>query len=97
MTRTFLTIVIPFVAPTVAYVIWLYFRQEQADAEAQGRRLPAWQEFPWTWLVSIGAILAITAVVLLDATQGVDKNAEYRPARYEDGKLIPGEFIEKDK
>jgi len=27
----------------------------------------------------------------------VGTDAEYRPARYEDGKLIPGEFIDKEE
>lgn len=95
MTRQFLTIVLPFLAPTVAYIVWIYFRQEREDAEAQGRKLPPWQEFPWTWLVSLGAVLVIAALVLFGAIDGADTDTQYRPARYEDGKLIPGEFIEK--
>lgn len=95
MTRQFLTFVLPFVAPTVAYIVWMYFRQEREDAEAQGRKLPPWQEFPWAWLVSLGAVLVIAALVLFGAVGGTGVDTEYRPARYEDGKLIPGEFIEK--
>lgn len=95
MTRQFLTIVLPFLAPTLAYIIWIHFRQEQEDAAAQGRTLPRWQEFPWVWLVSLGSVLVIAAVVLFGAFDGANRDNEYRPARYEDGKLIPGEFVEK--
>jgi cytochrome bd-type quinol oxidase subunit 2 len=95
MTRQFLTIVLPFLAPTVAYIVWIYFRQEQEDAEAQGRKLPPWQEFPWAWLVSLGSVLVIAALILFGDVGGTDADTEYRPARYEDGRLIPGEFIEK--
>ena len=76
MTRQFLTIVLPFLAPTVAYIVWIYFRQEREDAEAQGRKLPPWQEFPWTWLVSLGAVLVIAALVLFGAVDGADTGTE---------------------
>jgi hypothetical protein len=95
MTKKFLTIVLPLIAPTIAYIVWIYFRQEREDAEAQGRKLPPWQEFPWIWLISIGAVLAIVAMVYFGVVGGAGMDSEYRPARYEDGKLIPGEFIEK--
>ena len=97
MTKNFLTFVLPFIAPTIAYIVWIYFRQEREDAEAQGRKLPPWQNFPWTWLVSLGAVLVVMAFVLLGNIDGADPGVEYRPARYEDGKLIPGEFIEKEE
>lgn len=95
MTRHFLTILLPFVAPTIAYIVWVYFRQEQEDAEAQGRNLPPWQELPWFWLVSLGSILVIAALIFFGSVDGAATDTEYRPARYEDGKLIPGEFIGK--
>jgi hypothetical protein len=98
MIKKFLTFVLPFIAPTIAYILWVYFRQEREEALAQGRRLPPWQDYPWTWLVTFGAALAAAAVILfgsvLDRT-GTD--TEYRPAHYEDGKLIPGEFVDKEK
>lgn len=96
MTKKFLTFVLPFIAPTVAYIAWIYFRQEREEAEARGRRLPPWQDYPWTLLVSLGAIFVVIAVVLFGRLDGAGTDAEYRPARYEDGKLIPGEFIEKE-
>jgi hypothetical protein len=97
MIRKFLTIVVPFLAPTIAYIIWAYFRQEREEAIAKGRRLPAWQDYPWTWLVTTGALLAAVALVLAGTIlQDGDVGQEYRPARYEDGKLVPGEFLDKE-
>lgn len=96
MIKNFLTFVVPFVFPTIAYILWVYFRQEREDAAAQGRRLPPWRDYPWTWLVTLGAVLAVVAVVLIGAVGGVGTKTEYRPARYEDGVLIPGDFIDKE-
>lgn len=97
MIKKFLTFVVPFVAPTIAYIVWIYFRQERDEAAAEGRRLPPWQNYPWTWLVTAGAILSAVALVLFGTFDGAGTDADYRPARYEDGKLIPGEFTDKEE
>jgi hypothetical protein len=97
MIKKFLTFVVPFIAPTIAYIVWVYFRQEREDAAAEGRRLPPWQDYPWTWLVTLGAALSAAALVFFGMIDGAGTDAEYRPARYEDGKLIPGEFIDKEE
>ena len=97
MIKKFLTFVVPFVAPTIAYIVWVYFRQEREEAAAEGRRLPPWQNYPWTWLVTLGAVLSAAALVFFGTFDGAGTDSEYRPARYEDGKLIPGEFIDKEE
>ena len=97
MIKKFLTFVVPFIIPTIAYIIWVYFRQEREDAAIQGRRLPPWQDYPWTWLVTLGAVLTVVTVVVFGTLDGAGTDAEYRPARYEDGKLVPGEFVEKEE
>ena len=56
MIKNFLTFVVPFIAPTIAYIVWVYFRQEREDAAAQGQRPPPWQDYPRTWLVTIGSV-----------------------------------------
>lgn len=96
MIKNFLTFVVPFVLPTIAYILWVYFRQEREDATVQGRRLPPWRDYPWTWLVTLGAVLTVVAVVLIGSLGGAGTKAEYHPARYEDGKLIPGDFVDKE-
>jgi hypothetical protein len=97
MTKKFLTFIVPFIAPTIAYIVWIYFRQERKDAMAHGRRLPPWQDFPWTWLVTLGAVFAAATLIFFGTTGGTGTDVEYRPARYEDGKLVPGEFVDKEE
>ena len=97
MIKKFLTFVVPFVAPTIAYIVWIYFKQEREEAAAKGRRLPPWQTYPWTWLVTLGAVCASAALILFGTFDGAGTDAEYRPARYEDGKLVPGEFVDKEE
>lgn len=97
MTKKFLTFVLPLIAPTIAYIMWIYFRREREEAQARGRRLPPWQEYPWVWLITIGAVLASATIVFFGTLGGVGTDVEYRPARYENGKLIPGEIIDKEE
>ena len=37
------------------------------------------------------------ALAAFGTIDGAGTDAEYRPARYEDGKLIPGEFTDKEE
>ncbi len=92
MIRKLLMIGVPLLMPLVAYLVWAWFTARRREAEAAGRRLPAWQEWPWAWLVISGAVLAIATVFAVDLAGGRRTDADYRPARYEDGKLVPGEF-----
>jgi hypothetical protein len=83
--RAVLTIVLPLVLPLVLFVLWRALRIDKA--------LPHWfAEVPWVTLLACGVVLSgltLTAWSLLDR-HPVDAN--YVPPRFEDGKVIPGEF-----
>lgn len=94
MIRTFLTIALPLIAPTVAYLVWMHLRQRQREDEQAGRSIPSWQKWPWPWLVVSGALLAAVALVTLGY---VDRSAEnitkrYIPPHVENGEVVPGRF-----
>ena len=96
MLRTFLTVVLPLIAPTVAYLVWMYLRAQRREEEEAGRPVPRWRQLPWPWLVVSGAALAAVAVL---AVGYVDRSADitrrYIPPQLEDGKVVPGRFEEQ--
>ncbi len=96
MTRIILTFILPLIAPTIAFVVWTIYRARRHQALATGQPIPAWQEYPWIWLVGSGAVLAIVSVFTLGAIKDGGTTSSYTPARYEDGKLIPGEFVDQE-
>ena len=96
MLRTILTIVVPLIAPTVAYLIWMHFRAQQREEEAAGRPLSRWQKLPWPWLVLSGAALAVAAVLTIGyVDRSSDITRRYVPPHLEDGKVVPGYFEEQ--
>lgn len=92
MIRKLLTVVIPLLAPIVAYLVWAWFTARRRDARESGQRLPGWQEWPWPWLIAAGAALVTVSLFVFGFAQDGRPGLDYRPARYEDGKLVPGTF-----
>lgn len=85
------------IAPLLAYLVWAWFTAQRQATEASGRRLPAWQRWPWAWLVIGGAALIVAALVVLYPSENRTVGTDYRPARFKDGKVIPGEIRDKEE
>lgn len=92
MTRTLLTIVLPFLAPTLIYFFWT--RLARARALAQGRSSEdAKIDVPWFWLGITGGALAIVGLIAgFLFTEAGAPGSTYVPAHVEDGELVPGTF-----
>ena len=92
MIRKILTIAIPLLAPTVAYILYVYFaRKNQRDKE-DGRPIPHWREWPWIILVPCGALLTALSLFALGLSGDNRDPGTYEPPRLEDGKVVPGGF-----
>lgn len=65
MIRIFLLVVVPFVSPTVLFILWRTFappRWGGSEAIANDR----WEPLPWKWLtISGGVLVAITLAVVV--------------------------------
>ncbi len=97
MIRTLLTVVVPLIAPTLAYLIWMQVRAQRKEDEDAGRPVPKWQKLPWTWLVLSGAALAAVALLTLGyIDRSADITRQYIPPTLEDGKVVPGRFEERE-
>jgi Family of unknown function (DUF6111) len=85
MVRPVLTEVALFLAPFVAYAIFLW-------ATRAGVLHPAsWTPPRIAWLLIAALILMIGSFVVLAQWGGAPPGSTYVPAHYEDGKFVPGQ------
>ena len=90
MIRQIITIAVPLLAPTIAYILYVYFTRKNKEDAEEGREVPHWRQWPWVILVPTGALLAALSLFLL-GLPGEDRDpGTYVPPRLEDGKVVPG-------
>ena len=80
MIRVALTILLPLLAPTAIYFLWLY---------TIGR---VGERTPWTWLIVGGLVAAAVALVIVGVGSG-SRSGTYVPPHVEDGRLVPGQIV----
>lgn len=93
--RTFLTIALPLLGPTVLYFMWAKWesgRRAPGDGPVRGIG-----DAPWAWLALAGTVLAVASVLVFDRFTDKDVGSVYQPAHVEDGKLIPGRMVAPPK
>lgn len=87
MSRAFIQIILPLIAPLVVYFLWLRYARKRA--ETTGDEPPAFTRGGAFWTILIGFLLAVASLAYLAATGGVSPDAgTYQPPRFEDGKII---------
>lgn len=90
MTRFYLTYAILFLVPFALYASYIYFSlgreaiRESLTVKALG------------WLSVLGAGLTVAVIVVLTNYTGFSSDGVYQPARFEDGRLVPGSIVERD-
>lgn len=89
--RTFLTIAVPFLLPTLLYMLWLVLRARVP----LGGAMP-WQAFPWPWLVISGVVLTALFLYLVNFHIGGAARGKYVPPQYIDGRVVPGHVAPPD-
>ncbi|OFW45503.1 MAG: hypothetical protein A3J29_21490 [Acidobacteria bacterium RIFCSPLOWO2_12_FULL_67_14b] len=90
MSRILLQYVLPLVLPTVVFVAWIVLTEKRgASREKLIARLA---EGPWFWLVVAGFALMAAGLGYLGLTEGASPGTTYQAPRYEDGRIVPGEF-----
>lgn len=81
MIRVALTILLPLLAPTAIYFLWLYTLGRAAERST-----------PWTWLVIGGLVAAGVALVAVGVNTGGRQAGPYVPPHVEDGRVVPGQI-----
>ena len=94
MIKKILTVAIPLLAPTIAYILYVYFSRKNKEDEDAGRDIPHWRQWPWTILVPTGALLAALSLFILGLPGDDQDPGAYVPPRLEDGKIVPGGFAD---
>jgi len=81
MIRVALTILLPLLAPTAVYFLWLYTIGRVAERST-----------PWTWLIIAGLVAAAVALVVVGIDTGGDQAGRYVPPHVQDGRVVPGQI-----
>jgi hypothetical protein len=98
MLRIFFTIMLPLVAPTALYLVWLRVARwspggAAADGASEGS--PAggsvrWAALPWVWLAAAGAAFLALVLFVVTVHFGTSQPGTYVPPRWEGGQIVPG-------
>ncbi len=75
-----------FFAPFIAYAFYLYFQNRDVMQRDE------WERRTTFWLLVVGLVLLIASFFAFSAFNGAGTDKHYVPARYEDGKIIPGHY-----
>ena len=86
--RQALTILLPLLAPTFLYI---YLKNRKGTPI----RVAA-KDAPWVWLGAGGVALAAVLLTILALTSGGPTDSTYKPARFEDGRVVPGDIVPRD-
>lgn len=86
--RNALAIILPLLAPTLLYLMIKYW--------GGTRPVVAAKDAPWIWLAGGGVLLAAAVLGLWTAFSGAAPDAQYVPARYQDGVLVPEHYVPND-
>ena len=85
MMRILLEYILPLLAPTILYFLWMRFA-----ANPQQQR-----ETPWLWLAAAGLLFAVVILAAFELGGG-NKNDLYVPPHMENGTLVPGHFVPRN-
>jgi hypothetical protein len=99
--RLLVEFLLPLVAPTLAYALWLAWRQRSGsgqaapgDAEGTDGAVPrpmGWRSAPWVWLGATGiALVAVVAIGLGMSRSLGGIGGTYVAPRVIDGRIVPG-------
>jgi hypothetical protein len=100
MIRLLVEFLLPLLAPTLIYALWLAWEKRRIDAGAadadadssEGAAAPRMRDAPWMWLGGIGLVCVIVVAATLSMTRSLGDVAggNYVPPRNVDGRVVPG-------
>ncbi len=96
MVRIFFTYVFPLLAPTLAYMAWVWIARRKHDHDSDDEP-PALRRGPLFWSLITGFVLMLAGLTVIALTSGDPPDAgTYQSPRLEDGKIVPPSY-KKDK
>ena len=92
MMRQLITIAVPLLAPLALYLVYTWTVRSRGGAESDDPF--SWKEIPWIWLGVCGAALLGVTLVLTSILWHGNVDKVYEPPRFEDGKRVPGRYVQ---
>ena len=89
MLRTFFFYFWPVLIPITLYVLWFLWARHEVE---EGQDPLKWTEGPWLITLVATFLIALLCFIPIIRHKVVFKGDSYVPARYEDGKLVPGKI-----
>jgi hypothetical protein len=83
MLRQVLLHLLPFLLPFAAYVAYVIAMKKMEEKGGM------WADAPWFWLCASGLSLVIVSLVATALLGGEPREADYEPARIENGRIVP--------
>jgi hypothetical protein len=95
MIRLLVEFLLPLLAPTLLYALWLAWEKRRIDADGaadDGASAPRMRDAPWVWLGGIGLVCVIVVAATLSMTRSLGdvSGGAYVPPRNVDGRVVPG-------
>ena len=84
MIRPIFTEAVLFLAPFVAYALYLWITKAGVFVRT------SWDTTVLAWLTIIALVISIVSFIFLAEFSGAPPGSTYTPARVENGRLIPG-------
>jgi len=94
MIRLLVEFLLPLLAPTFVYSMWLAWEKRRVDAQGADATdaAPTFREAPWIWLGAIGIVFVLVVAISMSMTRSLgDVGAgDYVAPRNVDGRVVPG-------
>lgn len=88
MTRVFFMYIIPIILPSLLFFCWATFIRKDAVLARTG---------PWFRLLISGLVLMAIGLAVTAIMGGASPGGQYQAPYLEDGKIIPGQVMPKNK
>ena len=81
MLRVLVTIVLPLIAPTALYLVWLALLRRLGRVRQRA--------LPWVWLMGAGAVVLAIVLFVVDVGFGTAQRGVYVPPQWQGGRIVP--------
>lgn len=92
MVRAILTILLPFLVPFVIFGFYAYFAARKRAKEANGLEIQAWENWPWSTLISAGGLCALVGLFVVFYDPNPPQEGVWVPPTVVDGEIVDGHF-----
>jgi hypothetical protein len=100
MIRLLIEFLLPLLAPTFVYSLWLAWEKRRVEALGPdaAAAAPTMREAPWVWLgaIGIGFVLVVAITMSMTRSLGDVGGGAYVAPRNVDGRVVPG-HLEPEK